>query len=72
MKLLAKTIKQGDVVLYETSLPAEVLIDEELIKVDRWSPQGGTGYQRELNITHIRNIARYLRGEEGTNVLPSS
>jgi DGQHR domain-containing protein len=71
MKLTARIVKQNNTTFYETVVTAEELIDEKYFRVDRWSPTG-TGYQRELNINHVRNIARYLQGEENTTVLPTS
>lgn len=72
MKLYARLVKQNGTELFQTALSPEELVSEEHFRVDRWSPDGGTGYQRELNLNHIRNIARYLQGEEDTNVLPTT
>lgn len=71
MRLNVLPIKQNGVELYVTTIPALELINNDNFKVDRWSPTGG-GYQRELNVPHIRTIARYLQGESNTTTLPTA
>jgi DGQHR domain-containing protein len=72
MKLTARTVTQDGTVFYETAIPSLELIDDSLFRPDRWNPINNEGYQRELSQEHSRRIQQYLRGELGTNVLPTN
>lgn len=72
MKLTARRVTQNGTTFYETALPAEELVDEELFHPDRWNTISNSGYQREVNEPHARRIAAYLGQPDGDNVLPTS
>lgn len=72
MKLTARAVKQNDVTFYETAIPALDIIEDENFRPDRWNPITNEGYQRELSQEHSRRIQQYLRGEGGTNSLPTN
>ncbi len=70
--IYAKEVRQGSVVMYETSLKVEELIDEEYYRADKFNPITSDGYQRELSSSHVRQIAKYLATEGEPNILPTS
>ena len=70
--LIARPVKQDDIVFYETAIPAVDLLNEEQFSVDRWNNSSQRGYQREINDQHSRRIAQYLKGNtQVTNVMPT-
>lgn len=72
MKLIARVVHQGDQQFFETAIPALELIDDDLFRPDRWNPVNNEGYQRELSQEHARRIQQFLKGDNGTNVLPTN
>ncbi len=74
MKLKALKLEQKNVPIYLTVLPAQILVDEEKAKVDRWSPSNPKGYQRQVQDRRANEAAWYLIKAEGwfpTSVLLS-
>lgn len=72
MKLTARVVTQDNQHFYETAIPATELIDSELFRPDRWNPVSNEGYQREISPEHARRIQQFLKGDNGTNVLPTN
>lgn len=72
MKLTARVVTQDSQKFYETAIPAQELIDDSLFRPDRWNPVNNEGYQRELSQEHARRIQQFLKGDNGTNVLPTN
>jgi len=53
------------ITLYQTVMTARQLLDEKIVKIDRWSPENPEGYQRPLSRYRGSQISYYLTNEEG-------
>ena len=74
MKLKVLRLEQKGVPIYLSVLPAQVLVDEERARVDRWSPSNPKGYQRPIQDRRANEAAWYLIKADGwfpTSVLVS-
>src|SRR5450432_2112477 len=56
----AARIRQGNLVLYATSLRVRDLRQSNFYQIDTLDPDEGTGYQRLLNETRAKRLADYL------------
>lgn len=76
LKLAAVRVRQGDLVLYTTSLRVRDLLVEGFYSVDTLDPDedGDTGYQRLLNKARAKKLADYIvAGQESRDAfLPTS
>jgi len=58
--------ERKDVELYVTTMSAKDLLNEDIVRVDRWDPEKNPeGYQRPLARYRPREISRYLTDEAG-------
>ncbi|RLI76508.1 hypothetical protein DRO97_00600 [Archaeoglobales archaeon] len=63
--------ERKDITLYLTKMTARQLIDESIVKVDKWDQKNNpSGYQRPLSRYRRREIFNYLTKEEG--IFPTS
>lgn len=76
LKLAAARVRQGDLVLYTTSLRVRDLLVDGFYSVDTLDPDddGDTGYQRLLNKARAKKLADYIvAGQESKDAfLPTS
>jgi len=65
MKLKVLRLEQKGVPIYLGVMPAQVLVDEERARVDRWSPSNTKGYQRPVLDRRANEAASYLIKGDG-------
>jgi DGQHR domain-containing protein len=70
MKLVAIEFEQHGKKMYSVVFKAEDFLDENKFKVDTWSPNNPTGYQRHLAPGRARKFAEFLLNQK--NVSPTS
>ena len=72
----AARIKQGNLILYATSLRVQDLLTEEFYSIEKLDPDNpnDSGYQRVLNKGRAKKLADYLIDgqESGDAFLPTS
>jgi DGQHR domain-containing protein len=76
IKIAASLVRQGDLVLYTTSLKVKELVSEGFYSVETLDPddQNSKGYQRLLNKARAKQLADYIiRGQDSQDAfLPTS
>ena len=71
----AARVKQGNLILYTTSIKVSDLLSENFYSIERLDPNNQKpGYQRVLNETRARRLARYLISglDAGDSFIPTS
>ncbi len=56
----ASLVRQGDLVLYTTSLKVADLLLPDFYNIERLDPNNGEGYQRLLNVSRAKKLADYI------------
>lgn len=76
IRIAAARVKQGDLVLYATSMKVRELVSEKFYSVETLDPEdkGDKGYQRLLNTARAKRLADYiLKGQDSKDAfLPTS
>jgi hypothetical protein len=76
IRIAAARVKQGDLVLYTTSMKVRELVAEKFYSVDTLDPEdkSDNGYQRLLNTARARRLADYIvKGQDSKDAfLPTS